>query len=99
MGRDAPVSHALAPGALLGCDAAARGAGLRPRHLPACGPLLPLASPGRHRVIGRAVVVIVVGGGEPRGVDDEVARGGAAHGDDGRGEENKPDDRRLNHRR
>lgn len=45
------------------------------------------------------MVVIVVGGGEPRGVDDEVARGGAAHGNDGRGEEHEPDDRRLDHRR
>jgi len=49
--------------------------------------------------VGRAVVVIVVGGGEPRGVDDEVARGGAAHGDDGRGEEHEADNGRLNHRR
>jgi len=69
------VPHALAPGALLGGDDAARGAG--PGHLPAGGPPLLLAPLGRHRVGGRAVVVvvvIVVGGGEPRGVDDEVAR-------------------------
>jgi hypothetical protein len=86
----APVPHALATGAFLGGDAAALGA----------RPLLLLAPLGRHRVCGRAVaVVIVVGGGEPRGVDVKVARGCAAHGDDGRREEHEPDHRRLDHRR
>jgi hypothetical protein len=89
MEGNAPVPHAFATGAFLGADAAALGA----------RPLLLLVPLGRHRVWGGAVVVIVVGCGEARGVDDEVARGGAAHGYHGRGEEREPDQRRLDHRR
>lgn len=107
------VPHTLAPGAPLDAGAAALGAGRRLPAAAASGRLaLPLRHGlllllvvvvllGRHRVRERAAaaVVIVVRGSEPRGVDDEVARRGPAHGGDGGCEEHEPDDRRLDQRR
>lgn len=45
------------------------------------------------------VVVVLVGGGEARGVDDEVAGRGAADGGGCGGEEHEADERGLDHRR